>query len=290
MARNRWTKEAIVTALREQAKRLGKNTLTATEAGSVVAQSTITAHFGNVGNALVAAGLQRSPPHSFAGHGAVISEGQLFASLLALEHKLGREPGHNDYQAHGEYSVKPLRKRYGPKWRDVLSHYSKWKGDRALRKRTEPPGQPEDGQTLSRAVERIAQQRAVPEQSHATVFKSAKTPQLYGEPIDFRGLRHAPINEQGVVYLFGMVSRELGFYVESVQQGFPDCEGKHLHDRKRNLWAKARIEFEFRSSEFKRHGHDAEQCDVIVCWEHDWPECPLHVIELKKEILKLPSK
>ena len=27
MARNRWTKEAIVTALREQAKRLGKNTV-----------------------------------------------------------------------------------------------------------------------------------------------------------------------------------------------------------------------------------------------------------------------
>jgi len=32
--------------------------------------------------------------------------------------------------------------------------------------------------------------------------------------------------EQGVVYLFGMVSRELGFYIEAVQQGFPDCEGR----------------------------------------------------------------
>lgn len=34
---------------------------------------------------------------------------------------------------------------------------------------------------------------------------------VYGAPINFRGLRHAPINEQGVVYLFGMVSAELGF-------------------------------------------------------------------------------
>ncbi|MBX9788237.1 MAG: hypothetical protein K2Y37_04935 [Pirellulales bacterium] len=42
-------------------------------------------------------------------------------------------------------------------------------------------------------------------------------------------MRHAPINEQGVVYLFGMVSRELGFYIEAIQQGFPDCEGKYLH-------------------------------------------------------------
>src|SRR5207247_1028444 len=33
----------------------------------------------------------------------------------------------------------------------------------------------------------------------------------FGAPINFRGLRHAPINEQGVVFLFGMVSYELGF-------------------------------------------------------------------------------
>ena len=39
----------------------------------------------------------------------------------------------------------------------------------------------------------------------------------FGEPIDFRGLRHAPINELGVVFLFGAVSRELGFIVESIQ-------------------------------------------------------------------------
>ncbi len=67
--------------------------------------------------------------------------------------------------------------------------------------------------------------------------------------------RHAPINEQGVVYVFGMVSRELGFYIEAVQQGFPDCEGKYLYSSKKNLWAKARIEFEFKASSFRLHGH-----------------------------------
>jgi hypothetical protein len=46
----------------------------------------------------------------------------------------------------------------------------------------------------------------------------------YGDPIDFRGLRHAPVNEDGVVLLFGMVARELGYLVEAVQAGFPDCE------------------------------------------------------------------
>jgi len=35
------------------------------------------------------------------------------------------------------------------------------------------------------------------------------------------GLRHEPVNEQGVVLLFGMVAKQLGFLVEAVQKGFP---------------------------------------------------------------------
>jgi hypothetical protein len=27
--------------------------------------------------------------------------------------------------------------------------------------------------------------------------------------------------------------------------------------------------------------HDLKGCDMIVCWEHNWPECPLEVLELK---------
>ena len=114
--------------------------------------------------------------------------------------------------------------------------------------------------------------------------------QFYGEPVDFRGLRHAPINEQGVVFLFAMVSRELGFNIESAQQGFPDCEGKYLYDQKKNHWAKARIEFEFKAFNFIQHGHDPNQCDFVICWLNDWPDCPINVIELKTEIMKLSSR
>jgi hypothetical protein len=32
---------------------------------------------------------------------------------------------------------------------------------------------------------------------------------IYGDFINFRGLQHAPVNEQGVVFLFGMICREL---------------------------------------------------------------------------------
>jgi len=110
---------------------------------------------------------------------------------------------------------------------------------------------------------------------------------VYGAPISFRGLRHAPINEQGVVYLFGMVSEELGLIVEAVQSAYPDCEAKRCVDNKKNRWQRVRIEFEFRSSNFVEHGHNPNDCDMIVCWEHDWADCPLEVVELRTVIDQL---
>jgi len=105
---------------------------------------------------------------------------------------------------------------------------------------------------------------------------------LFGPPINFRGLRHAPINEHGVVYIFGMVSYELGFIVEALQSSFPDCEAKRCMDKDR--WQRVRIEFEFRSSDFHRHGHPVGGADLIVCWKHDWPDCPVEVLELRSAI------
>jgi hypothetical protein len=113
---------------------------------------------------------------------------------------------------------------------------------------------------------------------------------IYGAPIDFRGLRHAPINEQGVVFLFGVVSYELRFIVEAVHASYPDCEAKRCIDRNRNRWQRVRIEFEYKSSNFKDHGHNPQECDLIVCWEHDWVDCPIEVIELRKVIKELPKE
>ncbi len=104
----------------------------------------------------------------------------------------------------------------------------------------------------------------------------------FGELINFRGLIHAPINEQGVVYLFGMLSYELGFIIESIRTGYPDCEGKRRI--REDKWKKVTIEFEYASSNFKDHGHDSSKCDVIVCWKNDWENCPIEVIELKSII------
>jgi len=136
---------------------------------------------------------------------------------------------------------------------------------------------------LKRAVEKKMSSATL---KHAIKLQGGAGPRrLVGPPIDFRGLRYAPINEAGVVYLFGMVSRELGFLIESVQGPFPDCEGKRRVDPRGDKWLSVRIEFEYKSKNFLLHGHDANQCDVIVCWINDWgKDSPVEVIELKSLI------
>jgi len=69
--------------------------------------------------------------------------------------------------------------------------------------------------------------------------------------------------------------------VAIVPVGLGRLKGK---DRK---WRRVRIEFEYESKTFLAHGHPASGCDVIVCWRHNWPGCPLRVIELASEVKRL---
>ena len=94
-------------------------------------------------------------------------------------------------------------------------------------------------------------------------------------------MRHAPDCEHAVVFLFGLVFKNLGFEIEKVQQRFPDCIAKRKTKTGEEL---VHIEFEFKSKNFN---HDKEKCDIIVCWEDNWKGCPIEVIELKEEIKKL---
>ena len=114
-----------------------------------------------------------------------------------------------------------------------------------------------------------------------------KEKSIVGDLINFRGLVYSPVNEDGVVFIFGKVIEDLNMYIEEIKTGFPDCTGRRFTGRG---WERVFIEFEYQSSNFKDHGHDPSNCDIIVCWEHDWPECPLEVIELKEIIKTLPSK
>jgi hypothetical protein len=107
-----------------------------------------------------------------------------------------------------------------------------------------------------------------------------KSRPVMGEPFDRSPMTNAPVNELGVMVLFGMVAARLGLQVESVQGRFPDCVAKRLVAP--GKWQHLRIEFEYESKNFYLHGHDPKGCDMIVCWRHNWKECPegIEVVEL----------
>jgi hypothetical protein len=103
---------------------------------------------------------------------------------------------------------------------------------------------------------------------------------IFGDKLAFKSLSCAPVNELGVVYLFGVLHDTLDFKIESIQSGYPDCFARRKVGK--NRWEEVRIEFEYDSRAFKTHGHDPSEVDVIVCWIHNWKECPkkIEVIEL----------
>ena len=55
-------------------------------------------------------------------------------------------------------------------------------------------------------------------------------------------------------------------------------------------WEPVRVEFEYRSRNFFYHGHEVDECDVIICWQHDWPDCPLEVLALEDVVASLMEK
>jgi len=90
-----------------------------------------------------------------------------------------------------------------------------------------------------------------------------------------------------VVLLFGMLFWRMGFMIESAQAGYPDCRAKLEVEPGR--WQDVGIEFELYSRHFLAHRHDARRADFIVCWIHDWKNCPpnLQVIELREVVRRL---
>jgi len=105
---------------------------------------------------------------------------------------------------------------------------------------------------------------------------------FYGPKIDFKSLSCAPVNELGVVYLFGVLHDVFDFKIEAIQSSFPDCIARRQVSN--DKWEELRIEFEYMSRAFVQHKHDPEKADIIVCWKHNWKACPDHI-----EVIELSS-
>lgn len=74
--------------------------------------------------------------------------------------------------------------------------------------------------------------------------------------------------------------------VDCLQGGFSAWRGHLMFARSCARWTRKDgsgflIEFEYESRNFLVHQHRVEDCDMIVCWTHNWEGCPLEVVELR---------
>ena len=142
---------------------------------------------------------------------------------------------------------------------------------------------PDEGLVKLHGVEpEIEEKEERPEEA----FRKIEQIQLHetGDILGVRSIVYEPINEQGVILLFAALAYELDFRIEGIRSKFPDAllRRKNINGR----WVSCKAEFEYKSSDFRTHGHDSGQCDLIICWEHDWKDCPIKVLSLKEASMR----
>jgi len=277
------TRDAILDGIRHAAGLIGRApSRSEFEAQSGFSEYQVLTHFPSWRQAVRAAGLEPDVTN------VKLEDSVLLEDWGALVRRFREIPTRHRYRREGRYSPGAFERHFGP-WSAVPGEFltfakerPEWQDVLALlpRAKEDTPSESRSSNAPVAAREAITAERAM----RHTKLEGRPT---YGNPIDFRGLRHEPVNESGVVFLFGMVAKELGYLVEAVQAGFPDCEAKRQVAAGR--WQRVRIEFEFESRNFRDHGHACAGCDVIVCWRHNWPDCPaeLEIVELSRVIQSL---
>jgi hypothetical protein len=234
-----------------------------------ISRKVIRCHFGNYTRALRECRLE-------GGAGRKLALETLFRDWAALVRRLKKVPTTVEYEEMSKYSISPLLSRFKT-WGRVPGAF--------LQKAKEEAWAEEWADVMEIA--------AAYDQEHepakmCAMIAARPEPRVfmdrtfYGPPINRDPLAHGPTNESGVMFLFGAKAEELGFIVQHIQAGYPDCEA--MREVEPGKWQRVNIEVEHKSHNFLKHGHDINKCDMIVCWEHNWPDCPLEVIELKKVI------
>lgn len=264
------TKEEILKAIQMCAKKLGRSPgLRELRKQAGLTEATIAKHFGKLSAALKAAGLEA------VGSGFQVAASALMLDWAAVTRKLGKIPTVHEYRAAGKYTFQPFRNRYGP-WARVRQAFRKFAREERIDRQWED--------VLKLIARREDELRRNRERGGRRLSPLMPGRPVYGEPLLLPGMHHAPVNEAGVMFAFGVLARQLGFVVKRWQVEFPDCQA--VREMAKGQWQDVNVEVEFESRNFLKHGHDPKKCDVIVCWVHNWPECPkwIEVVELRKVV------
>ena len=288
------TKQGVIAAVLQCADKLGRvpsNAELVRNGG--VSRKQIRWHFGGYAQLLRECKLEGVGP------GYRVDMDDLFRDWAGIARALKKLPTITEYERGSRYSVRPLVTRFGSwsqaplglkqhaeekgwteEWKDVLEIVeargldggggAAWS---ALLEGLEDMG------GAGRSTEKANSDTA--EGPESTRRRKTGRP-AYGPLMRPCPLICGPVNEMGVVYLFGSMAEKLGFVVLRIQAEFPDCEA--LMRVGNDRWELVRIEFEYESKNFLKHMHEPGDCDLIVCWRHNWPECPVDVVELKGKV------
>lgn len=269
------TKEEIIAIVQEHATRLGKApSLTKLLREGMIDRHDFHRSFGSYREALKACGFETS------GSGYKVSEEALFREWAEIVRSLGEIPTTQEYKSRSKHSIRPLLSRCRT-WRQVpkriLEHI----------KQGRMQGNWDD--VINIILERLKLKEwlfRTSNTSEGLILRPQITEKLlYGPPLLPSVVTYEPTNEMGVIVLFATLARELGFTITHIQTEFPDCEA--MREVGRGRWQRLRIEFEFESRNFFQHRHAIDGCDLIVCWRHNWEECPVEVLELKSVVEKM---
>ncbi|HEV8491308.1 MAG TPA: hypothetical protein VGR76_03515 [Candidatus Angelobacter sp.] len=277
------TKQEISEAITGCAEKLGRApSIFEVMKMAQVSRRQIRAEFGSFTQALRECNLERETAS-----GQKVPLEPLFVDWAGVVRKVGKAPSMSEYEALSKYSCKPLVRCFGS-WRQVaygLTQFAEgrgladeWKAELAL---AAVKGDQDAQWMLPREAPATwpNTQAALRPRTLTGVPTAGPT---YGLPMWPGPLAYAPVNELGVVFLFGWMAPQLGFVVHRLQPEFPDCEAMRLVGE--DSCQLVKIEFEHESRNFLKHMHDAKGCDLIICWRHNWPECPLEVLELRKAL------
>lgn len=266
------TPEALVAAVRAVAAARGTDRLSmaAFRKAARVSDRRIYRHFESWRELCRAAGLRpvearRAPSDAEAFR--AMRDGFVAAGGIVPFHRLER---------HLPWSAILPRRRWGG-WQSALAAFRDWVAD------NDP-----DFPHMAALVERLGRPARRARAEGPGPPWPALGGRAAGAPLALPAMACAPVNELGVVLLFGMLADALGYIVETVQPGFPDATARRRIAPGR--WESVRLEFEYRSRSFREHGHDPDGCDVIVCWEHDWPAAPLEVLALNEAVAAMAAR
>jgi len=276
------TKQEISEAIVGCAQKLGRTpSIFEVMKMAQVSRRQIRAEFGSFTQALRECNLERATSS-----GQKVPLEPLFVDWAGVVRKVGKAPSMSEYEALSKYSCKPLVRCFGS-WRQVAYGLTQFAEGRGLAEQWKAELElaavkPGDGDTqwmLRREAPTSRPEISEDWRERALTAGLTARP-TYGLPMWPGPLAYAPVNELGVVFLFGWMAPQLGYVVHRIQPEFPDCEAmRRVGEDKCQL---VKIEFEHESRNFLKHMHDVKGCDLIICWRHNWPECPLEVLELRK--------